>query len=611
MSPTDNDARLAALLLAIDPAGLKGAIVHGRSPASCEQWTEFLAALLPLDAPMRRVPSNISDDRLLGGLDFAATLSRGKAACDRGLLASANAGSILLSAATTRSTTFAHVARTVDRGYVSVERDGFSELHASAFCTIVSECDDDEPPPAAITDRLAFMVDVRDLKRGTFQNLPSREIVQFAQAQLAGMRTNDACIHALTSGAHKLGIASTRAVLLALACARAHAALMSRGTVSDEDIACAARLVLAPRATVRPDADHEEADADSTSEGDRNQPRATPPENFDAIAEQQNASSANTPDQQSQTAEQSSALTDVVLRAATAALPPGLLAAAAAHQSGASRSAGRSGTASQSGVRGRQIGIRRGEPRGGARLDLVATLRAAIPMQRIRRAARANTTSRVELRRDDFRVKRCATPTTTTTLFVVDASGSAALHRLAEAKGAVELMLAEGYARRDKVALIAFRGTAAELVLPPTHALARARRAVAGMPAGGGTPLATALDVTTNAVLQLRRDTSHVVVVMLTDGRANVARDGKGGRARAEADAADAALRLRALAVDVIWIDTSSRAETLSRSLAEKAGARYLLLPTPDARGLTQIARASHNEIAEHPMAAVLQTRTA
>jgi hypothetical protein len=93
----------------------------------------------------------------------------------------------------------------------------------------------------------------------------------------------------------------------------------------------------------------------------------------------------------------------------------------------------------------------------------------------------------LELRPDDIRLKQAQERSDRVLIFTVDASGSAALARLAEAKGAVELLLAQAYARRDHVALIAFRGDRAEVLLPPTRSLARARRRLADLPGGGGT----------------------------------------------------------------------------------------------------------------------------
>ncbi len=142
------------------------------------------------------------------------------------------------------------------------------------------------------------------------------------------------------------------------------------------------------------------------------------------------------------------------------------------------------------------------------------------------------------VRRDDFRIARFAERAEATTIFAVDASGSAAVARLAEAKGAVELLLAEAYVARTQVALVAFRGTVAEVVLPPTRSLARAKRALAGLAGGGGTPLAAGLDVAA-AVARVERGRGRSpFVVVLTDGRANIAarRDRlaePGGRRRA------------------------------------------------------------------------------
>jgi magnesium chelatase subunit D len=194
---------------------------------------------------------------------------------------------------------------------------------------------------------------------------------------------------------------------------------------------------------------------------------------------------------------------------------------------------------------------------------------------------------------EDFHIHRFAQRRNTTTVFAVDASGSSALYRLAEAKGAVELLLAQCYVRRDEVAVIAFRGRAAELLLPPTRSLVRAKRALAGLPGGGGTPLALGLDAAAQVAGQVRRSGASPVVVVLTDGRANVTRAGEGGRQQAQQDALDAAVRLRALGAQTLLVDTSVRPEPAAAALAVAMGARYLALPQADAATLSNaVARA-------------------
>jgi magnesium chelatase subunit D len=244
-------------------------------------------------------------------------------------------------------------------------------------------------------------------------------------------------------------------------------------------------------------------------------------------------------------------------------------------------------------LRGRPAGTRAGEPRAGARLNLVETLRTAAPWQPLRRRAKGGDPRRVEVRREDFRITRFKQRSPSTTLFAVDASGSAALHRLAEAKGAVELLLADCYVRRDQVALVAFRGTGAEMLLPPTRSLTRARRCLAALPGGGGTPLATGLDVSLELVLQLERRGESVTLVVLTDGRANIARDGQPGRARAGQDAIEAARRLRARSLASLVVDTAPRPEPFAQQLAAEMGALYLPLPHADAARLSRAVQAA------------------
>ena len=125
----------------------------------------------------------------------------------------------------------------------------------------------------------------------------------------------------------------------------------------------------------------------------------------------------------------------------------------------------------------------------------------------------------------------------TTAIFVVDASGSSAMARLPEVKGAIELLLADCYVRRDSVALVAFRGKTAEIVLPPTRSLMRAKRMLAGLPGGGGTPLACGLDAALALAESVRRKGPCPLLVLMTDGRANICREGAACREQAMEDA--------------------------------------------------------------------------
>ncbi len=281
-------------------------------------------------------------------------------------------------------------------------------------------------------------------------------------------------------------------------------------------------------------------------------------------------------------------------------MPSGLLARLRTEQARALRAGpvGREGAKQAGGRRGPPVGVRRaGSARSG--INVIETLRAAAPWQLLRRRERAeNATAAARqpilVRPDDFRVTRHRQRIATTTIFLVDASGSAALHRLAEAKGAVELVLAECYVRRDRVALLAFRGRSADMLLPPTGSLVRAKRALAGLPGGGGTPLAAGIDAALVLAGQIRRCGQTPALVLLSDGRANVARDGRGGRARAEEEALAAARAIRSAAIGCVLVDTSPRPSNEARRLAAELGGLYLPLPYAEASGVARALRDTH-----------------
>ena len=155
------------------------------------------------------------------------------------------------------------------------------------------------------------------------------------------------------------------------------------------------------------------------------------------------------------------------------------------------------------------------------------------------------------------------------------------------------MLLAVCYVRRDSVAVIAFRGAGAEVLLPPTRSLVRAKRSLAGLPGGGGTPLAAGLDAARTLADAVRRRGATPVIVLLTDGRANIARDGAPGRARANDDALAAARAMRVEGFAALLLDTSPQPQDTARQLAAAMGARYLPLPHAGATVLSQAVRAA------------------
>jgi magnesium chelatase subunit D len=559
------DQRAAALLLAVDPVGLGGVLLRGAPGPERDGWLALLRAALPDGSPWRRMPAAVPDSRLLGGLDLTATLAAGRPVAERGVLAEADGGVLLLAMAERAAPGMAaRIAAVMDAREVALERDGLARRLPARFGLVaLDEGVEEEHVAEALRDRLAFHI--APLLPDAPAPAPD---IAAARRRLDRVRAEEEVTRALCGAALALGVFSLRAPLLALRAAVAGAALAGRDVVSAEDAALAARLVLAPRATRLPQADPPPAE------------EPPPPEQGEA----QEAPKGEARD---------APLEDRVLDAARAVLPEGLLAGLGAGLRDAARRAapeGRAGARHATPLRGRPAGTRQGEWRAGARLALVETLRAAAPWQPIRRRGRIGG-PRLLVKREDIRLRRFEAPQETTAIFVVDASGSAALHRLAEAKGAVELLLADCYVRRDKVALIGFRGRGAEVLLPPTASLVRAKRSLAGLPGGGGTPLAAGLDAARGLAEACRRAGRTPLLVLLTDGRANVARDGTGGRAQAEADALDAAKPLRIAAVPALLVDTAPRPQPFARDLATAMGARYLPLPMADAARLSGAVR--------------------
>jgi magnesium chelatase subunit D len=560
-------AGVVARLFAHDPFGTG---IHLRASAgpTRDRFLGMLRAMMPVETPWRRCPATIADDRLLGGLDLGATLATGQAAIARGLLAEAHGGVVVISAAERLAADMAaRLAAVLDLGEVAGERDGFAIRHPALVGLVLLDEGTEEGLPSGLRDRLAFRLDLDGIRLSETMAIHAEE----AAAHFGVVAADAEIVAALCATAEALGIGSARAEWLALRVARAAAALDGRDTVTATDAALAAQLVLAHRATRMPQ---------SAEQEQRDAPEPEAPETDDAEGADAGEAAEAPPEDET--------LAEAVLAAAVASLPPDFLTRLAAGGRG-HREVGRGKAKLGATRRGRPIASRPGRPGKGPRLDVLETLRAAAPWQRLR--PHMGGRGRVAFRASDLHVRRYKAQPRVTTVFVVDASGSAALNRLAEAKGAVELMLGECYIRRDRVALLAFRGTKAELLLPPTGALARARRCLGVLPGGGGTPLAAAIATAAALTETLRRRGETPKLVLLTDGRANVALDGAMDRGRAMADAERVAHHLHSTGLPALVIDISPRPQLEAARIAAAMGARLLALPRADAAALSRAVR--------------------
>jgi magnesium chelatase subunit D len=548
---TTADADLAFQLFVRSPMLFGGIVLRSYGPVR-DDILNFIRWQIERHGPVVRIPFAIDNERLLGGLDLSATLAAGHSVTRPGLLDSAAGGAIIVPMAERLDLgVAAHIAMALDEGDL-------------AAILLDDSHDADEAPPAVLTERIAFHVDTADLRGYAIKRAEWAGAV--APASVQSLAEDQ--LRLLTVTAAALGIGSMRALIYANSAARAHAALHGRTSATDDDVAGAIRLVLAPRATQLP----------QSAPPPEQEPEAEAPE---PNAETEGDDNRNTEDID---------LNDIMLEAAAAAIPQHILDQIDGKLRGAGKGqSGRSGQKQKSAQRGRPMGSRPGVPGHGRKLALIDSLRAAAPWQNIRRAAAPKGDTRtIHIRKSDLRVRRFEQRKESLTIFAVDASGSSALSRLAEAKGAVELMLAQAYVKRSQVALIAFRQSGAEILLPPTRSLTRARRALAALPGGGGTPLAAGLIAAQALAESASRAGQTPTIAILTDGKANVAMDGSANRTTATEQAHQAARNLARLNLHCIVIDISPRPREEAAELAGHLCGRYL--PLPQARSAAMVA---------------------
>ena len=592
-----SDACLIAQIVAIDPAGLGGIWVKSQAGPVRDQWLKGLQNLIEGQVSLIKVPTNADEGALIGELDLLKTLAQQKKVYSLGILDKIHDGLLLMPMAERMKS---HTAALLTQAY-----DTLGQFGMIAFDESMAE--EDQHLLSRLEERLGFQINLEGLSyRHCEFDLESIDILQ-TRANFKRIEVPIEALEAMMIAAQSFGIDSLRVGLYVARAARVLAALRGGDYLEKDDIQTATRLVFAHRITRLPQPKEEQLEQDPAEESppeskeppadEMPSPNDLPPPPIQPPPSEQESKDEKNQDKLEPPSLNREDLEEMIIATSKATLSQTLLDSFDQKQKmiKSNESAqGKVGQLQKGLLSGQAMPSRKGRPSYKHKVDILKTIQAASPWQKIRRLEMQGeraTAKGIIVKADDIYLKQFVQRTTTVTVFVVDASGSSAMERLSEAKGAVELLLAQCYIRRDQVALITFRGKAAELVLPPTRSLVRAKRLLSGMPGGGGTPLAAAIQDAALFGKKLKSKGQTPLLILLTDGRANVTLDGVGGREQAFQDALVCAKKARAEQLQMLFIDTSMRPQETNQRIASELGAHYLPLPQGKSASVVEAAK--------------------
>ena len=444
--------------------------------------------------------------------------------------------------------------------------------NTNKFFIALDESEINEIPSANLSDYLIFSINLDGIRHCDLKKVSlNRKKIAEARKNLVTVEVNKKILAYLIASAEMFSISNMHTIFSTLKVAKSLCAYKGNKSVSRGDINLAISLSMIHKAKQIPEFQQEEKEAATEQEQSR-----------DDSESKANNSELNNKDKK------------ILIDALKISLPSNLIESLLSKNSqniNLGESAG-SGEKNNNFSAGRPIPSINLKYSSDKRIDLMATLTKAIPWQKLR-SSLGTKNRKIIIYPQDIMIKRFEKQSERLLIFLVDASGSNAIGRLAEAKGAIEILLSDAYAKRDNVALISFSGLKADPLLLPTKSLVTAKKKLSSLPGGGATPLANGLLEAFNMAEAARPRNITPIIILLSDGRGNMSLDGVADRVKSIKDAKYVASLIKRNAINNIFIDTSRRKTPIADDLARELNGHYFQLPMANSSSISKAVQQS------------------